>query len=213
MASHLAVLHAQIIRFFFLRFSNQNTLVSVCKIDDNDVCASEWACTEKGTFLVLAMGNSRVPVFYLSPLFLSHPHTNAIRRKHTYFHDCVYACEYCQNGCWNEIWNGSLKAVARISKHHLVYEYHDGYIYRNSISRSLVLLFFPFWRIHRPATMQPRNYSNAQIQSMNRTKNRRHVRQARSEEKFQPSVSMEMFYLFSIILFYLYTHTATSSSL
>lgn len=44
--------------------------------------------------------------------------------------------EYCQNGCQNEIWNGSLKAVTRISNNHLVYEYHDGYIYHNSLAVS-----------------------------------------------------------------------------
>lgn len=127
--------------------------------------------------------------------------------------------EYCQNGCQNEIWNGSLKAVARISNNHLVYEYHDGYIYHNSLAVS--------WYIASPMQTTSWLCCNALAKidigtlSANETKpnqterNRRHAKEKRKtrgetnvhvhnlqeEEKFQPSVSMEMFYLFSIILF------------
>lgn len=156
---------------------------------------------------ILATSKSRVFVFICR---------RCLRHSQTQCH-CAHSLStsvyICQNGCCNEIWNGSLMAVERISKNHLVYEYHEGYIYHNSIPFGSV-----FWcRLVSVASSQ--NYSKREkendternrgrgkekmrkIWTMNQTKPEACETSTIGKKSKETTVSMEMFYLFSIILF------------
>lgn len=195
--------YAQITRFY--GFTGE--IHTVCKTDDNDASGEEEHFWQ--------MGNSRafpfLSVAVVSGILTPRAHSTIhwiYTRRYTY----TFSVEYCQNGCQNEIWNGSLMAVARISPNHLVYEYHDGYIDQKNFSSSFFLQTHTLslrWLFH-PNQLPYKNLFKRRdrYERCESNETRGYTRHSWCKQKLQPTVSMEMFYLFSIILF---TYTVSCS--